>query len=217
MSLQSVFDVLKIKRTELIGESKNTISAFLQNPDNEDDELPPDSDETAPVDWWQHYGFISRPPEDAETLIARVGANVFGLASRALSAAKAFGKLSVGDVALYTLGGALLKLAAKGSMTFLVPCGNKQTVVHVSHEDGSIKGVVPPGLAFEISPKNGILLNAGQGDITLSGGAINIVGNQCNINTGSVKLGMQGVRPLGWCTAGVAGAFASVPVPNIFV
>lgn len=214
MSLQSVFDIVRVRRTELTGAAKSVISAFAKVDTDGDTDAPEGVDESAPFDWWQQYGFISRPPEDSESLIVRVGANVFGLASRALASAKAFGQLSAGDVALYSLGGALLKLAVTGAVTLLVPAGNKQTVVHISNKDGSIKGVVPPGLAFEISPKNGIMFNAGNADVTIAGANIQLVGQQLNINCGVVKTHMAATVPL-------ASAFVASATPctaaNVFV
>lgn len=218
--ISGLFDVARLKRTELVGNIKSSILAFFSAPEQDEGsgiELPPDCNESFGVDWWQHYGFASRPPEDSESLLVRVGAEAYAIASRAISAAKAYGQLSEGDVALYSMGGALLKLAKNGAVTLLVPTKDKkQTVIHVSSEDGSIKGIVPPGLTFEISPKNGICLNAGDKNITLAGKTIQFVGTSCNINTGNVKLGVNGARPLGW-TVGSSTAAVTVPVPNIFV
>ena len=219
--LASLFDIAKLKRTELLGDLKASISAYFEAPEQipgSDIELPPDCNESFGVDWWQHYGFASRPVAGSESLIVKIGSEAYAIASRTLAAVKAYGQLGEGDVALYSVGKNLLKLAKEGSMTILVPApGDKQIVIHISSKDGSIKGIVPPGLTFEISPKNGICFNAGDKDITLAGKNIQFIGSACNINTGSVKLGLTGARPLGWCTAGVAGAFASVPTPNIFV
>ena len=212
--IAGLFDVAALKRTELVGDLKASIVAFFKAATKKDDfdvDLPADCDESFAVDWWQHYGLASRPPAESESLLARVGSEVYAIASRTLAVAKAYGQLSEGDVALYSIGKNLIKLAKDGALTVLVPAPkNKQTVIHISPKDGSIKGIVPPGLTFEISPKNGICLNAGDKNITLAGKSIQFIGSSCNINTGSVKLGLTGARPL-------SAASIVAPVPNIFV
>lgn len=199
--LAGLIDILPIKRTELIGNAKNVIGVFLKSPDpspGDPIDLGPDADESAPVDWWQHYGFLSRPPADAETLALRVGSQVFGIASRALAAAGVFGKMSEGDVAVYSIGGNVIRLNANGSISVLVPTANgKQLVARFDPKGaGEIKIVNGAGMAIEMSEASGVVINAGQKDVTIACKNFQVIGTATNLNTASVKLGITGGKPL---------------------
>lgn len=165
----SILDILKVKRTEMIGDAKNVVQAFFEAPKQATEDTwteQQESDESAPVDTWQHYGFVSRLPKGAEALVMRFGQSAYAIASRALTAAKVFGSLGEGDVALYTSGGNVVRLNTDGSITMLSPSGSKQHVLHIN-KDG-LKFVTAHGIAFEISDKNGFYVNAGDKDITLA-------------------------------------------------
>ena len=214
--IASIFDVLRVKRTELIGDAKSVISAFFKTPDADSTDpiqLKPGEDETAPVDWWQHYGFVSRPPKDAEALLARFGANIFAVASRLLAAASVYGKLSEGDVALFSIGGNTIRLNADGAVSILVKSeSGNMSVIRLSPGSGEEKGanlkvLVDPGLVFEMSKENGIVMNAGDKDVTIAGKAVNITAMQLNNNVGLNKLHMGAVSPLITPTAAAPNVF----------
>lgn len=211
--IRDIFDILTVKRTELLGDAKSTLGVFFKGTKEEDpnDPIELDVDETAPADLWQHYGFISRPPAGSQGLVARVGANMFTLASRALAAVKVFGQLGEGDVAMYAEGGNVLRLNKSGTVTLLVPTeSGKQMVVHFSNKkNGSIKAVVPPGLAIEVSEENGISLNAGNKDVTIAGKQVQIIAATLVNEVGSNKLWAGAVGPL------LAGA-TSQAAPGVF-
>jgi len=197
--LAGLVDILPVKRSDLIGDNQSTIGVFLSEPERSpDDPIKPDSDESAPIDWWQHYGFLSRPPANAEVLALRVGAQVFGIASRALASVAAFGKMGEGDVALYSIGGNLIRLQANGAINVLVPTKNgKQLVVRLDPKGADeIKIVNGAGMAIEFSEENGLVVNAGQKDVTFACRNFQVIGAATNLNTASVKLGVSGAKPL---------------------
>jgi hypothetical protein len=199
-NLRALFDILPIKRTGLEGDSQNTIVAYLQQlgaASGDPIDLS-DGDESAPIDWWQHYGFVSRPPVGAEAFVARVGANAIALASRALNALGVFGKMSDGDVALYSMGGNVIRLNANGSVSVLVKTANgKQWVARIDPKGGgSLKILNGAGMAIEFSEDQGFVLNAGQKDITLSCGTFQVLASQANMNVGSIKLHAAATAPL---------------------
>jgi len=212
-SIADIFDILTVKRTELLGDAKSVFGVFFNATGEEDpnDPIKLSDDETVPSDMWQNYGFISRPPAGAQALIARVGANIFTLASRALAAIKVFGQLAEGDVAMYSEGGNVIRLNKKGDATILIPTeSGKQLVVHFSNKgNGSIKAIVPPGIAIEVSEDNGILLNAGEKDVTIAGKQVQIVAQMFVNESGSVKLHKGAVAPF-------PGGSTSKPMPNVF-
>lgn len=193
-------DILPIKRTELVGDSQSTLAVFLgfldQSPDDPID-LGPDAEESASVDWWQHYGLLSRPPSGAEALVLRVGGQTFGLASRMLSAI-GFGKLGEGDVALYTIGGNVIRLNANGSISVLVPTANgKQLVVRLDPKGaGEIKVVNGAGMAMEFSEANGLTVNAGQRDVTIACKNFQVVAQAANLNVATLKTWAGASAPL---------------------
>jgi phage gp45-like len=214
-SISALFDVLTVKRSELLGDVKATIGLFMESSRGEDPDDPIElaDDESAPVDLWQHYGFLSRPPPKSQSLVARVGANVFAIATRAVSAIKVFGQLGEGDVAVYSAGGNVIRLNHDGSISVIVPTeGGDQVVAQISHKGkGAIRAVVPPGLAFEMSEKNGITLNAGDKDVTIAGKQVQIVAQQFVNASGVVKLHAGAMIPI------MVGGTGAIPIPNVYI
>lgn len=214
--LAGLFDFLDIARTDLLGDAKDIVGAFFKSPEKDPNDDIPDSaisTETEPAEWWQHYGFASRPPKNAQGLILRAGASFVALASRVLEAAKVFGKLKDGDVAIYSIGGNVLRLNADGSVSLLVPTENgKQIVAHCSNkESGSVKVVIPPGIAIEASDKNGVFVNAGDKDITLAGNKLQLIFSGGVVNESpSFKSWMGATKPF-------TGGPAMPPSPGLFV
>jgi len=209
--LAGLVDVLPIARTTLRGDDDSTVLAYLESPAHDPQDpvaRPADDAENAEVDWWQHYGFASRPPSGAEALVIRAGQQVFGLASRALAALGVFGKLKEGDVALYSMGGNLIRLNANGSISVLVPQKNgKQMVVRLDPE-GTIKGLVAPSYAFEFG-KDGCVINAADKDVTISGKIVTISAQAFINNSPVIKLNAAAALPL-LPTSQNPGVFAGV-------
>jgi phage gp45-like len=215
MRLEALIDIATVKRTELLGDAKNVISAFFSTPDKHPDDQWADqspTDESEPVDCWQQYGFVSRLPKGAQAVLLRWGENTFAIASRVMVAARVFGQLAEGDVALFALPGNMIKLGADGSIVFRVPTDNGQDMVLVlsGKDGGSLKFVIPSGPAVEWSAKNGITHNAGDKPVTNSSTTkIQNIAAQMVDEVGVHKLHMAASKPM----VGVA----CLAAPNLFV
>lgn len=205
----SIADILPIKRTELFGDAKDTVVAFFSLPDREDEDtnIPESQDESAAVDWWQHYGFVSRPPEGTEGLILRMGQQAFAIASRMVSAAGILGQLSAGDVAVFSVGKNLIKLGSDGSIAAMRETSAGKKMICIMTKDDAIKFVIPDGPVFEMSAKNGIVMNAGNKNVTLAGKQVTLNGTQVILNSGCTKLHAAAVTPL------ISGV---ITIPNVF-
>jgi phage gp45-like len=198
--LIGLFSWLRVKRTEMIGKDSNIVSVFSQTPprDPQDDaQLPDVNDETEPAEWGEHYGFATRPPADCEHFAIRAGASIVSIASRMLSALAKAGKLSEGDVAIYSIGGNVIRLNANGSISCLVPTSDgKQMVIRLDPKGkGSLKWMNSAGMCIEASEENGIALNAGDKDITLAGKNIQINGMALNNNCPVFKSTITATTP----------------------
>lgn len=221
--LAGLIDVFKVKRTELIGNAKAIVSAVLSAPERDagdDTVLPDNADELEPAEWWQHYGFASRPPKDTESLVVRAGATIAAIASRALAAVKVFGQLNDGDVAIYSVAGNVIRLNASGSISVLVPTANgKQLIVQLSPKGaGSIKAMTGNGFSFELSDENGLAVNVGSKPITFACGTFQVVGKQTNLYTASTKLSATAITPFpGINAAGSASGTVAPPNPGLMV
>lgn len=211
--LTALLDVWRVKRTELAGKAKQWVAAYLAFPSPDPDDPIESSDvETEPAQWWQHYGFASRPPADAESLVVRAGATFAAIASRVSSAV--YGSLGVGDAAMFTAKGNVLRMnASDGSVTLLVPDGKKQWVVSIKPgAKGGLRVVTPGAMAVEMSDENGITLNAGNKPLTLaSSQMVQIVAPQLVNQCGVVKLHAAAAKPLVGVAALAPGA------PNVFI
>jgi len=198
-TLAGLVDVLTIKRTELVGVASAIVQAVFSSPERgPDDPMPTGgSDESEPAEWWQAYGLTSRPPMGSQALVGRFGATIAAFASRAKDAIAVFGKMAVGDVALYTIAGNVLRLNADRSVSLLVPCDNgKQTIVQVHPKDSAVRILTAGGLTFEMSDKNGIAMNAGAKDVTIAGKNIQFIGTAMNCNVVTNKLNATAGAPL---------------------
>ena len=193
--LSGIIDVARIKRTELMGDAKDVIAAFFETPEQDADEGVSES-ESEPVNWWQQYGFVSRPPAGAESLFVRLGKQAFAIASRTLAAAGIFGQLNEGDVAIFSLGKNVLRMNADGSVMLLkLTKSDKHLVITVTKDD-EIKVLVPDGPHFEMSKKQTVL-HAGNARLTLASNvAVQVVAPQMLNEVGINKLHMGAVRPM---------------------
>jgi len=169
-SFAEMYDVLLVARSVFIGKAKDVVAVLLRSPETlPDDEGAPTETETEEVEWWQHYGFISRPPVDAEVLKLNLGRFVVGIASRVLATAGVYGQLKDGDVGLYSVGKQVLRLNADGSVSLLkLTKAGKHLVVTITKTD-EIKLLHPDGAYVEIS-KAGIVLKHDTAPVTISSG-----------------------------------------------
>ena len=196
--LQSLFSILPIKRTDVVGDDKSTIVAFQEQPPStpgDPIDLGADADESTPIDWWQHYGFLSRPPDGAESLVVWIGSQAFSLASRALAAAGVWGKMTAGDVALYSVGKNAIRLNATGSISMLVPSNGKQIVVSIQPK-GAIQFMLANGFYIELSEEQGFVVSTPGKDITLSGLNVNVNAMALNNNSAVLKTTIAASQPL---------------------
>ena len=208
---RGIFEAVTVKRTGLIGDALATVVAFLKGPDREPDDpikADPDEDESTEVDWWQHYGFLSRPPNGAEALIARIGAQTFALASRYL-AAKAFGKLNEGDVALYSVGNNILRLNANGSISMLAPDKKGKQMIMRLDPKGEITLMLGNGTIIQMSESSGISMLAQTGNITLAApaGSVQVIAQALNNMSPVLKANAVAAKPLTPATALNPGIF----------
>ncbi|MFA4900973.1 MAG: hypothetical protein WC563_15750 [Brevundimonas sp.] len=215
--LSSLFDFVVCKRTELAGKLQDRVVAFYQNPDpppQSESTGNPTSRESSPMEVWQHYGFVSRPPADAELFRTTVGSNTLITASRSSAAKNVYGKLSEGDCALFTDAGNMLKLGRDGTASLLIPTDSgKDMILHFSPKDGgSVKFVIPSGPSIELSAKNGVYINAGLKTMTLAAAeAIQCIGSKFVNACGVFMTHIAAKLPLVGVAALTPGA------PNVFI
>lgn len=180
--LEGLLDVVPIKRTDLVGDTLSTIVAFMKGPTRAPDDPmkpDPDEDESTEIDWWQHYGFASRAPDNSEMLVARLGAQTFALASRFLGAT-GFGKLNAGDVALYSMGGCAIRLNGNGSISVLAPDKRGKQMLARFDPKGEITMALGNGFVVQLSEEKGFVVNVPGKDVTIAGRNITIVGQALN-------------------------------------
>lgn len=205
-----LLEVLTVKRTELIGKLGTIVAAFAEAPEKDaDDPSSVDAEEISePSEWWQHYGFVSRPPKGAEYLNMRVGATIVAFASRALAAADAYGKMGEGDVGLYSVGKNTIRLAKSGAISMLVPSNGKQIAFRID-PNGSFKVMLGNGFFLELSEENGFAVSTPGKDINLAG--------KNAITTGSAFINNSGVMVT---TRGAVAPLATGPIgkanPGLF-
>lgn len=192
-----LFDVLKISRTVLVGKGKNIVALMARSPEPQPgDEGAPSETEGEEVESWQHYGFVSKPPKDADMFILRLGRFVASIATRAVDHAKTYGLLSDGDVGLYSVGKQLLRLNADGSSSFLKETKNGEHLLIQISADDEIKIVHPAGAYVEIS-KDRMVFKHDTAPITIASGVkVQIVAPQLINLVGSNSLSVAAVKPL---------------------
>ena len=201
--LAGLVEVLPISRSDTEGDDGGTVVAYANlAADDPDDpiQLAPDEKESTGLNWWQHYGFLSRPPAGSEALVMRIGAQAFAIASRALAASGMFGKMSDGDVAMFSVGGNVIRVNANRSISVLVPTDNgKQMVARFDpKKGGSFKMLTGDGLAMEFSKENGFVVNAGTANITFATQGtfqVNAQGGLLN-NSPTFKSWMGATKPM---------------------
>jgi hypothetical protein len=205
-----MFDIRKVKRTDLLGNAKNIIATFFEEPKRNPkdpwvDQTP--IDESEPADSWQDYGFISRLPAGAEALVYRFGQSLYTIASRALAAATVFGKMKEGDVAIYSIGGNVIRVNADGSVTILAPDGKNNMVFSMSPKRHAITLMTAGGRGIIISDDDGITIHGGDKEVTTySQKAIQNIAPEMNDMVGTHSLHVGAKRPLNAATVAAGGA-----------
>ena len=191
-------DVLKVARSELVGKAKNIVSVLLVSPvPQPDDDDAPTETESEPTEWWQHYGFASRPPVDADVMKFNLGRLVVGLASRALATAKVYGLLGDGDVALYSTGNQVLRLNDDGSVVLMKETSNGEHLVVSISKDDLIQVVHPDGAYFEMGGDDGIVMKHNTKKVTIASGVmVQIVAPSLVCAVGANKLHVGAVKPM---------------------
>lgn len=211
----AIINLLRVKRTELVGDDKTTIATFFETlPRHPDDPWKDETpvDEVGPVDSWQHYGFASRLPKNAEAVVWEFGQQMFTLASRALAAAKVFGQLGEGDVAIYSIGGNTIRLAASGAVTVMMkgPAG-KSIFARLSPKNGGeFHFMDEKGHTAQFDQANGFAVNAGDLDVTFKCKNFQVIGLAANFNVAAFK-------PTASASIPFSGGPAMLPSPGLFV
>lgn len=192
-----LLEILTVKRTDLIGKAATIVSVFFEAPEKDaEDESGVTAEEISePAEWWQHYGFASRPPEGAESMVLRAGATVASIASRALAAADAYGKLGKGDSCLYSVGKNTIRLAASGAISMLVPSHGQQIVFRIDPK-GSFKVLLANGFYMELSEENGFAVATPGKDQSFNGRNFQFVGVALNNDCAVLKTNKMAGVPL---------------------
>lgn len=206
-----MFDVLKLARTAVAGVAKNVLTVVLRSPtaDPDDQGAPPET-EGEEHEWWQHYGFVSKLPKnaDAEVFRLKLGTWAIALASRVVSTIGVYGQLSDGDVGLYSTGKQVLRLNADGSVSLIKLCKSGQHLVVTITKDDAIQLIHPDGPRVHIDGKQMTLTHPTAPVTITSGVAVQIVAPTLALGVGVVKTHVGATKPM------VAGANAA---PNVFI
>lgn len=206
----SMFDVLEIVRTTMIGTARNVVGFVVRSPAPlPDDEGAPAETESEDVEAWTPYGFVSKPPPGAEAFVLRLGRFVVSIASRVVETASVYGLLNDGDVGLYSVGKQVLRLNKDGSTTFLKTTASGEHLVITITKDDEIK-VIQPGGAYIEATKTGLILRHDTAPVTISSGVlVQIVAPALCQEVGANKLHVGAGTPLI-----MDGA---IPIANVWV
>lgn len=212
-TLAGLVDIYTVKRTELIGDDKSVVSVISDSSEQaSDDPVDAGTTEGEPSEWWQHYGFASRPPKAAQFAAIRLGDSLVAFASRVLEAAKVFGQLGDGDVAIYSIGGNTIRLAASGAVTLMMkgPAG-KSIFARLSPKNGGeFHFANENNDTVHLTKADGLAINVNDKDVTIRCKNFQVMGQQANLYVGVLKTS---------ATAGVpfAGGPAMPPSPGLVV
>ncbi len=179
-----------------------------------------ESPESDNVEWWQHVGFLSRPPKPAakqaacQGVVIRRGDHDICVASRDLRGQDLAGSIGDGESCMYAAGEdgtgqARFLLKGNGNAAIYTTNGNVaggSSVTIQANSDGSINLASEYG-GISISSSGIMLAAAGGAGIQLgSDGAVTIIGTSVAVNGGSVSLGANAAMPVIYGPSGVAGA-----------
>lgn len=124
------------------------------------------------VEWWQHYGFASRPPKPepgksaAQAVVLRGGDHDIAIASQDLRGLELYGQLDHGEVCIYAAGEdgnaqARVLLKKNGSINLFTKKGNTADGAGMGifvDPDGSISLAGGSGAGFQLSADNSVKL-----------------------------------------------------------
>lgn len=206
-----MFDVLRLARNTAAGVAKDVLAVVLRSPvaDPDDEGAPPET-EGEEHEWWQHYGFVSKLPKnaDAEVFRLKLGTWAIALASRVVSTIGVYGQLSDGDVGLYSTGKQVLRLNADGSVSLVKLTKSGQHLVVTITKDDEIKVVHPDGPYFEMSKSTLTMIHPTAPVTIHSGVAVQIIAPTLVQEVGVVKLHAGASKPM---------VASTNTAPNVFI
>lgn len=169
------------------------------------------------VEIWGHYGFTSRPaaPDGAkrcQTIAADIGGRKVALWTSDVRGSEHFGKLSAGDVALWSVGKNALRLNNDGSIAAINRTNNADSLMMIE-KNGQITMLNEWG-KMTLGPEgfSVVLSNGAMFSLTKTGFTVQC--QQLSLNTSSVGLGVGAAVPLSAVFLPIPG---SKVVPNVFV
>lgn len=183
------------------------------------------------VEWWQHVGFVSRPPlpanskDAAQAVVIQSGDRDVAVASCDLRGLELAGNIQPGETCVYASGsdGAAqprLLMKGSGTVSLFTRDGNVasgQAVAIQANADSTI-GIVSKYGAIMIDA-NGITLSSGRAALVLGAdGSIRLQGNGLCEIAGKITCIGRNVLPLPTNTAlvGATGP-AGVPSTNVYI
>lgn len=211
--LAGLIEIMTVRRTELIGDDANIVSVISDSSDQaSEDPVDAGTTEGEPSEWWQHYGFASRPPKKAQYSTIRLGDSLIAFASRVLEAAKVFGQLGEGDVAIYSIGGNTIRLAASGAVTVMMkgPAG-KSIFARLSPKNGGeFHFMNEIGQKVHLTKADGLAIDAADSDVTIKCKDFQVLAQTANFNVAVLKSSATASKPF-------AGGGADPPSPGLVV
>lgn len=164
-----------------------------------------ESVDTANAEWWQHYGFASRPPKPqagktaAQAVVLRRGDYDIVIASQDLRGLELYGALDHGEVCIYSAGEdgngqARILLKKDGSVSAYTRKGNVASgtgmLIQLDAQAGAVRALNDKGYGLIIS-QDDVVLTAGDAALTLKGdGTTSLIGKgKCQIDGSGILLG----------------------------
>jgi phage gp45-like len=168
--------------------------------------------DTDNAEWWQHYGFASRPPkpeagkEAAQAVVVRMGDHDIVLASQDLRGLELYGALDHGETCIYAAGSdgkgqARVLLKKDGSINIYTKEGNTSGGAGVAlmlRADGSVSIATPSKAALLIEADGSIkLFNSSGGIQVKADGSVKVAsGGKVEISGASITMGGPTALPL---------------------
>lgn len=205
LSLSDIFQFAHVLKTRITDKTKKVVAQI----GSVNGEGQVDSDN---VEWWQHVGFVSRPPkaekgkEAAQAVVIRQGNYDAAIASQDLRGIELAGQLKDGETCLYAPGAdgeaqARMLLKADGSINLFTKAGNESGGTGMGifiNPSGAVSILNPGGAAILVGDDGSIKLFNGSGGIQIKeNGAIKISsGGALELSGGSITLGGFAALPL---------------------
>lgn len=204
-SIKDIFHIgIDILRTSLSDKTKKIIA---QIGSVEEDDVYDDA-----VEWWQHVGFVSRPPKaideknTPQAIIIRRGSSDVAIASQDLRGLDLYGNLAEGETCIYAPGPdgsaqARILLKADGSINLFTKgdneSGGKGMGVFIN-PDGSISIAGTEGNAVLLGSDGSLKMFNGSGGIQIKDdGHIKLAsGSKVEISGASVTMGGPAALPV---------------------